>query len=287
MNSQTSNGARPVPDESSLPRQLGVAAVVELLLKRPAAVLALAREREDCPTLLWLLAALVPCALAYGGVMGTFSGGTQLWAAPLKLLAGLLASALMCLPSLYIAACLAGRDVHLREAAAALLGAITLTSVLLVGFAPTAWLFSVSTGSLGFMGTLHLLVWLVSSLVGLRVIWALGLRSLRSSASGPLVLWALMFLLVGLQMSTNLRPLLGTSDRFLPTEKRFFLAHWLTSLTEAEPPAPAPPSESCTPRPAPSQAPARPAPELDQPEGAPSPLAPPPPPPPPTAVAPQ
>jgi hypothetical protein len=33
-------------------------------------------------------------------------------------------------------------------------------------------------------------------------------------------------MLVALQMSTALRPLLGRADTFLPTEKQFFLTHW-------------------------------------------------------------
>jgi hypothetical protein len=31
---------------------------------------------------------------------------------------------------------------------------------------------------------------------------------------------------VALQMTTALRPILGTSKTFLPTEKKFFIAHW-------------------------------------------------------------
>jgi hypothetical protein len=32
-------------------------------------------------------------------------------------------------------------------------------------------------------------------------------------------------------MTTALRPLIGTSKTFLPTEKKFFLAHWGDNLT--------------------------------------------------------
>jgi hypothetical protein len=240
MNSPTPTGVRPASAEPSLPRYLDLAVVVELLLKRPAAVLALARDSGRCESLLWLLlAAFVPCTLAYGAVLGTFSGGTQLWAAPLKLVGGLLGSALLCLPSLYIATCLSGRDATVPEVVGTLLAVVTLTSVLLLGFAPAAWLFSVSTSSLGFMGVLHLLIWLTSSVVGLRLLW---LGNPRSPRSGHLLLWTVMFLLVGLQMSANLRPLLGTSERLLPVEKRFFLAHWWTCLAESERPISAVPS---------------------------------------------
>ena len=38
--------------------------------------------------------------------------------------------------------------------------------------------------------------------------------------------WTVIYLLVALQMTTALRPLLGKADTFLPPEKKFFLAHW-------------------------------------------------------------
>ena len=55
-----------------------------------------------------MLLITVVCSLVYGVVTGTFSGGTQLWAAPIKIAGGLLISAAICLPSLYIFTCLSG-----------------------------------------------------------------------------------------------------------------------------------------------------------------------------------
>jgi len=39
-----------------------------------------------------------------------------------------------------------------------------------------------------------------------------------------------VFVVVLLQMSTALRPIVGTSDTFLPTEKKFFIGHWFDNL---------------------------------------------------------
>lgn len=230
MNNTAPTGALPpVLNESPLPEQLGLTAVVESLLKRPRGLLAVACEPGRRQSLWWLLVAFLLCAAAYGVVMGAFAGGEQLWVAPAKLLLGLLASALLCLPSLYIAASLSGRDVSLAEVGGTLLAAVTLSSVLLLGFAPAAWLFSVSTSSVGFIGALHLLIWLVSTVAGLRLVW-LALGDQRAIFGGHLLVWTLMFLLVCLQMSTTLRPLIGTSAKFLPAEKQFFLAHWWECL---------------------------------------------------------
>ena len=50
------------------------------------------------------------------------------------------------------------------------------------------------------------------------------------AASHYLLVWTGIFFLVTLQMSTSLRPLIGTADTLLPTKKKFFLEHWFDEL---------------------------------------------------------
>ena len=40
------------------------------------------------------------------------------------------------------------------------------------------------------------------------------------------MVWCFILLLTMVQMSTTLRPLVGTSPQFLTMEKKFFLVHW-------------------------------------------------------------
>ncbi len=96
-----------------------------------------------------------------------------------------------------------------------------LTALILIGFAPVAWVFTQSTDSLAFMGALHLLFLAIALRFGLRPL-------LRAAAkdSGYLKLWGLLFVLVSLQMTTTLRPFLGTAPTLLPIEKKIFLLHW-------------------------------------------------------------
>jgi len=54
-------------------------------------------------------------SLVYGVVAGTFSGSTHLWTARVKTAVGLMISALICLPSLYIFTCLGGSQARLAE----------------------------------------------------------------------------------------------------------------------------------------------------------------------------
>ena len=171
-----------------------------------------------------LLASLI-CGLVYGLIIGSFSGAEQWWAAPIKFTGGLLLSLLICLPSLYIFAGLSGSTARPGEILGLVAGLLLLMTVLLIGFAPVAWLFSQSTNSVLWMGFLHLMFWFVATAFGLRFLDA-GFRQSNARSGAGLKTWTVLFVLVALQMSTALRPLLGRANTVLPTEKKFFLAHW-------------------------------------------------------------
>ena len=166
----------------------------------------------------------VVCSLIYGVVAGTFSGGTQLWAAPVKIALGLMISALICLPSLYIFTCLGGSQARLVEVFGLLAGLLMLMTILLIGFAPVAWIFSQSTdarldghAASDFLVHRHLLR---SAIFGNRIFALERPVPCRFPHLGG------HFMLVALQMTTALRPILGTAKTFLPVEKKFFVAHW-------------------------------------------------------------
>jgi hypothetical protein len=170
--------------------------------------------------------------LIYGAVVGSFSGHEQWWAAPVKIASGLLISTLICLPSLYVFACLSGSQARLAEMFGLVVGLLMLMTLLLVGFAPVAWLFSQSSESLPWMGALHLVFWFVAALFGLRFLRA-GFAHSNARSNGGLNAWIIIFMLVMLQMSTALRPLIGRAETFLPETKRFFLSHWGNCLDDA------------------------------------------------------
>jgi hypothetical protein len=171
-------------------------------------------------------------SLAYGAIMGTFSGGAQIWMASVKIAVGLAISGAICLPSLYILTCLSGSQARLVEVGGLLAGLLTLMTLLLIGFAPVAWIFSQSTSSLVSMGALHLVFWLVATAFGARFMIAGFSHSAAKSQAG-LNIWLAVFVLVALQMTTALRPILGHSDTFLPKEKQFFIGHWSDCIDEA------------------------------------------------------
>ena len=217
--------------EDRLPVNSPVSAV-EAILRQPRRIMYQLRQSNPGTVIGSMLLVGLICALVYGVVIGSFSMGTQLWAAPAKVALGLLISVIICLPSLYIFTCLSGSRATLAEVFGLVCGLLLLMTILLVGFAPVAWLFSQSTSSVVWMGVLHLLFWFIATLFGLRFLQN-GFAHSHARSNAGLNTWIIIFMLVVLQMSTALRPLIGTSRDFLPREKKFFLAHWADNIDSA------------------------------------------------------
>ncbi len=221
-------GSQYAPMDKSITTQR----MVSTLLKQPAQVIYEIIEGNRPRVLLALCFILVTCMLGYGFVMGLFSGGHQLWAVPVKVCLGVLLSAAICLPSLYIFVCLSGGDQSLSQVAGMLLAALALSGVLLVGFAPIAWVFSQSTNASGFMGGIHIVFWGIGFVFGMRLLES-ALKHLNSYATGVFKTWAVIFILVVLQMTTTLRPLVGEYRGARVLGKKFFLHHWSAPEKEA------------------------------------------------------
>ncbi|HLZ54344.1 MAG TPA: hypothetical protein VKS19_07685, partial [Verrucomicrobiae bacterium] len=205
------NEPNPIPPSippviPSAPRQLGddpseripisnAIMAIDAILRRPRRVMYQLRQPGAGRLIVAMLFVALMCSLIYGVVVGTFSGGTQLWAAPVKIAAGLMISALICLPSLYIFACLSGSQARLVEVCGLLAGLLMLMTLLLIGFAPVAWIFSQSTESLAWMGTLHLVFWFIATIFGLRFLEA-GFSQSNARSHAGFHTWVVIFLLV-------------------------------------------------------------------------------------------
>jgi hypothetical protein len=198
---------------------------IEAILRQPRRVIYQLRQPGSGRLTISMFLVAILCSAVYGVVVGTFSMGDQIWAAPAKVAGGLLVTGLICLPSLYIFACLSGSTARLSEIFGLVAGLLLLTTILLIGFAPVAWLFSQSTESVAWMGTLHLLFWFIATCFGLRFLEH-GFSHSQARSNAGLGTWMVIFVLVAVQMTTALRPLVGKAPTFLPTEKKFFLTHW-------------------------------------------------------------
>ncbi len=228
FNPPPQSAPQPPPLEAPLPDKLDFKTLFEALLRRPHDLVArLAKPGHDATGKFALIAFV--SFLLFGVVLGCFAKHEQLWAAPLKVSAGLFIAGAICFPSLYIFSTLAGAKTSVAQLGACLTGALALAGLLLLGFSPALWIFAESTDSHGFMGILGLIVWFIAVGFALKFLLA-AVRSTGANQSGPLGIWCAVFLLVTLQMGTSLRPIIGRSDKFLTQEKKFFIQHWFDSI---------------------------------------------------------
>lgn len=208
------------------PSSLG--SCLEMLLRNPGALAHHLHFKASSQTALYLAMIAIFSLAVFGLVLGLFSGGAQLWAAPLKICLGMLFSAAICLPSLYIFSCLSGIEIRLASLTGILLGMVALVGVLLLGFSPISWVFSQSTDSAAFFGFLNLVFWAIGMFFGMGFLF----RFAGSRNNGHVLVWTFMFVLVCMQMTSSLRPLIGNSETFLPKQKKFFLTYWFEGLDD-------------------------------------------------------
>lgn len=215
-----------------LGKPVGLLSAAGALLRVPGRIVFEMRNGNGGPLAASFLGIAAACFLAYGLTVGMFSFGDQLWAAPLKITGGIALCALLCFPSLVVFSLLSGSEVTLGEISVLLAGAIALAGLLLVGFVPVSWVFSQSTESVAFMGAMHMLFWVIALYYGIRFLGA-ATGFLNGGRGRHLAVWSAIFVLVSLQMMTTLRPIVGTGNRFLQSEKKFFLTHWGETLDAA------------------------------------------------------
>lgn len=214
--------------------------LMELVLKSPAhATRRLCDDEQAVKNSGRLFGLALLAMAAFGLVMGLFGGYQQLWVSPVKVVGGLCFSLLLCFPSFYIFLSLSGADLRWRQVFGLLSGFTALGALVLIGLLPVAWVFTVSTESAGFMGGLYLVCWILALWFGINFLC----RSFTNGSPlnlGFVKLWWCIFLLVSMQMSTTLRPLLGRSEHLIQTEKMFFLDHWMQTLESAHAPSDTP-----------------------------------------------
>ena len=139
-------------------------------------------------------------------------------------------SYLLCLPTLYVFASIAGCRVGFVQLAQVGLVVLSGIGCILAALAPVLWLFAVSTESAA------LFILLAFALVFVAV--ALGARTLGGAVKAQAVnrttglsAWFVVFLVVALQALTLVRPMLSPiGTERAPEGKCFFVSHFFRSL---------------------------------------------------------
>lgn len=225
----------PPPPEGFVPMEGGYSLqnVMNKILKKPLSVVHEFENTKNGGKIAWklFLMAMVSFSI-FGFVVGMFSWGQQIWAAPVKIVSGIFFSGLICLPSLYIFSCIGGLDSKFVTILGMICLMMALAGFLLIGFAPVVWLFSASSESVTFIGGLLIVIWLISVGFCLSLLFRVGM-ALGMTNTAQLTIWSIIFVLVTLQMATTLRPVVGSDKEFFHfKEKKGFLTYWGEQLNE-------------------------------------------------------
>jgi hypothetical protein len=183
-----------------------------------------------------MLGAAAACYAVFGLSIGLFGGweaaAMSVWKVPLIALC----SMLLCFPSLFVFTAVMGSPMTLGQAFALGSACLAMTGLILVGLAPVAWLFSVSTASVGFVVMMAFVIWLVAmSFAGNFLGRAREVGLLKRG--GGVGIWFLILAVVTLQMTTVMRPILTApkkDESGVTTEKKFFLRHFADSFVAPE-----------------------------------------------------
>ena len=139
-------------------------------------------------------------------------------------------SYLLCLPTLYVFASIAGCRVGFVQLSQ--IGLVVLSGIgcILAALAPVLWLFAVSTESAALFILLAFMLVIVAVALGARTLGG-AVKAQAVNTTTGLSAWFIVFLVVALQAITMVRPMLSPigAERE-PVGKCFFLSHFFKSL---------------------------------------------------------
>jgi hypothetical protein len=151
----------------------------------------------------------------YGAVMGSSHSLWQALSSAGKLPLLFLTTLVVCAPTLYFFNLQFGSDQSLSQNVALMLTTITVTSVLLLSFAPVVTFFLLTTSQYQFFKLLNVGVFAISGIVGVSFL-SRGMKIVSyggdDGARGRRIvvwLWIVLYAFVGSQMAWTLRPFVG------------------------------------------------------------------------------
>jgi hypothetical protein len=151
----------------------------------------------------------------YGAVMGSSHSLWQALSSSAKLPLLFLTTLVVCAPTLYFFNLQFGSNQSLSQNVALMLTTITVTSVLLLSFAPVVTFFLLTTSQYQFFKLLNVGVFTISGIVGVTFL-SRGMKIVSyggdEGARGRRTvvwLWIILYAFVGSQMAWTLRPFIG------------------------------------------------------------------------------
>ncbi|HSQ60239.1 MAG TPA: actin-binding WH2 domain-containing protein [Acidobacteriota bacterium] len=175
--------------------------------------------RGKLTTALWTLIGL---SAIYGAAAGAYAGPAQALSAALKLPFLFLGTLAICFPGFFVIQVLVGSRLRLSQVLALVLGALSLSAILLAAVVPITAFFLFTGANYYFLTLLHVLIVLGAGLLGMSALhdglaFACEKRGVYPKKAMTIMkVWAVLFAFVGIQMAWNLQPFVG--DRGEPFE---------------------------------------------------------------------
>lgn len=166
---------------------------------------------------LWTLLGL---SALYGAAAGAYASPAQAVSAALKLPLLFLGTLAICFPGFFVIQVLVGSRLRLSQVLTLVLGALSLSAILLAAVVPITVFFLFTGANYYFLTLLHVVIVLGSGLVGMVALhdglaFACEKRGVYPKKAMTIMkVWAVLFAFVGIQMAWNLQPFVG--DRGQP-----------------------------------------------------------------------
>jgi hypothetical protein len=193
------------------------------------------------------------CAL-YGAAAGAYAGFLQALSSAIKLPFLFLGTLVICFPGFFVIQVLVGSRLKLAQVLTLVLGALSLSAILLAAIVPVTVFFLLTGANYYFLTLLHVVIVLAAGLVGMAVLheglaFACEKRSVYPKKAMTIMKgWAILFAFVGIQMAWNLQPFVGDRGQpfqlFRHNEGNFYTAivYSLQKIASGEGRAPAAPT---------------------------------------------
>jgi hypothetical protein len=170
----------------------------------------------------------------YGVVMGSYHSFSQAVASGLKVSVLFSLVLLICFPAFFIIQFILGSKLRLQQMISVILSGFVLTTSIMVSFIPIAVFFLLTGGNYYFLQLLHIAIFILSGIFGMKTI----VDALKFSCEkkniyphlGVVIFrfWVIIMVFVGVQLAWNLRPFLGdrgqSFELFREYEGNFYAA---------------------------------------------------------------
>ena len=173
--------------------------------------------RQKLAHALWTLLGL---SALYGAAAGAYASPAQAVSAALKLPLLFLGTLAICFPGFFVIHVLVGSRLRLSQVLTLVLGALSLSAILLATVVPITLFFLFTGANYYFLTLLHVAIVLGAGLVGMIALhdglaFACEKRGVYPKKAMTIMkVWAVLFAFVGIQMAWNLQPFVG--DRGQP-----------------------------------------------------------------------